>query len=143
MSSFRIQTLEHAVSQPSVEGFYNTPPTHVAGLRVIVGPSPTGDFTGHANKIAWSNGTSWFFDEPEAGWNAWVNSEDIRYIYDGVSWENLDTHDRLHSLVSPDDHKTEVEHAGKVAGWDIDGKVDAKLVKELEKQRLLKTPLLP
>lgn len=60
----------------------------------------------------------------------------------GGVWEATgDVHDRQHPLTSEEDHSPEIEHAGKVAGWDIDGKVDAKLVKELEKQRLLKTPL--
>ncbi len=93
MSNFRIQTQEHAPHQLAVEGFYNDPPAHVAGKRVIVSTSPTGDFNGHPNKIAWSNGTSWFFDEPENGWLAWVESEEDYYRFEG-SWElYLETED--------------------------------------------------
>lgn len=135
MSSFRINILEHAVAQPAVEGFYNDPPTHSAGYRVIVGESPTGDFNGHSNKIAWSNGINWFFDEPVAGWNTWVNSEDKRCLFDGTNWETWE-HIHLHEMDSNNSHATQVANAHKVLGWDEDGKPAAKPSKQIPSKQI-------
>ena len=131
----RIQILEHSPAQPLVQEITNDPPEHSAGLRVIIGTSPTGDFTGHPNKIAWSDGTNWHFDQPEKGWRCFVNNEDKDYIFTGT-WEILDIHNRLHNIDSSDDHALQAEHANKIVGFDGDGKVAAQPTSQLKTKEL-------
>ena len=47
-------------------------------------------------------------------------------LYDPALGEQ---HDRQHSITSEDDHATEIDHAGNVAGWDAEGKPAAKKLK--------------
>ncbi len=126
MSKFRIQVLEHSPAQPQVTEIVNTPPSHSDGLRVIVGTEPTGSFVGHANKIAYSKNDQWYFDEPKEGWKVWIISEDDEFIYKDGEWilrvDVEKIHDRLHSMVDEEDHKTEIEHADKLLGWGDEGK---------------------
>jgi len=86
MPSFRVSTRDFDAAQLAVIGFYNTPPAHAVGRRVIVGSSPTDAFTGHANKIAWSDGTNWWFDAPAAGWETWSDADAGHYYYTGTEW---------------------------------------------------------
>jgi len=86
MPSFRVSTRDTDSAQLAVLGFYNTPPAHLTGRRVVVGTSPTGAFNGHANKIAWSDGTNWWFDQPAAGWETWSDADAGHYYYTGSAW---------------------------------------------------------
>jgi len=44
----------------------------------------------HRYDIAhWKNG--WNFYEPQEGWRAWVNDEDVLYVFNGVSWAQVST----------------------------------------------------
>lgn len=77
-----------AVSEQS-----NTAPgTPSDGDRVLVGPSGSGDFSGHSNKIAVysSAGAAWSFESPSEGWTVYVlggslNADSI-VIYNGSAW---------------------------------------------------------
>ena len=53
-----------------------------------------------------------------------------------------DHHNRLHSLISEEDHETEIEHAEKVTGWDHEGKPTAREVTPLETEPLPIVPLI-
>jgi len=86
MPSFRVSLQDTDPAQLAVLGFYNTPPAHLAGRRVVVGTSPTGAFNGHANKIAWSDGTNWWFDQPAAGWETWSDADAGHYYFTGSAW---------------------------------------------------------
>lgn len=58
----------------------NSPPgSPTTGYRVIVGDSPTGDFTGYAGEIAQYNGSSWVFTTPQHGMIAFVRDENEPY----------------------------------------------------------------
>jgi hypothetical protein len=62
------------------------PPSPVLGQRHIVAPSPTGDWTGQAAKIAfWLDGV-WHFVTPLTGWKAWVTAEGIEVFFNGTVW---------------------------------------------------------
>ncbi len=86
MTDIRITLDKHNPAQKAVEGFFNDPPTHADGKRVIVGSSPTGDFIGHSGDVAWSYDDTWSFDTPEYGYLVWVESEGDYYRFEG-SWE--------------------------------------------------------
>lgn len=64
----------------------NTPPeSPSAGDLYIVGASPTGVWTGHANHIAYYN-TTWKFITPNEGMTIWVSDENMQYSWDGSVW---------------------------------------------------------
>lgn len=63
-----------------------TPPgSPVAGDVYIVAGSPTGDWAGHAGKLAFFD-QIWRFITPREGLTLWVNDEDALYTYDGAAW---------------------------------------------------------
>lgn len=63
-----------------------TPPSSpVDGDVYIVAASPTGDWAGQADKIAYYYGI-WRFITPLEGATLWVNDEDLLYSYNGTSW---------------------------------------------------------
>ncbi|MDB5540688.1 MAG: hypothetical protein JWQ89_2415 [Devosia sp.] len=57
-----------------------------SGARYIVGPSPTGDWSGKANHIATHDGAAWQFHAPEPGWLAFVLDENGLLAWSGVAW---------------------------------------------------------
>lgn len=62
------------------------PVSPTAGDCYVVGGSPTGDFTGHAQEIACYTDNGWLFASPFK-WLDVVSAEDqIRYVYDGSAW---------------------------------------------------------
>lgn len=60
----------------------SSPPTGVDGDRYIVGPAPTGVWTGHADEIALFMGSAWAFREAPEGTSAWVldDANTVRYL---------------------------------------------------------------
>lgn len=66
------------------------PPAHVAGNMYIVAASPTGAWVGQAGKLAYSDGSTWYFITPKNKWPAYVIDELKQYRYNGSSWV-LDT----------------------------------------------------
>lgn len=89
MAQYRIPVEETFSWQRPVIATQNTPPgTPSKGDRYIVGTSPTGDWAGHANNIAWYDGSQWKFDTPSEGWAARDKAEDKFKYYDGSAWQN-------------------------------------------------------
>jgi hypothetical protein len=67
----------------------NTPPASPnAGDTYIVGPSPTGAWSGQANKVA-AYYSGWRFKTPLAGWAAWARNENKLVYYTGSVWAPL------------------------------------------------------
>ena len=63
-----------------------TPPSSpAAGDLYIVATSPTGDWTGQAEKIAYFD-TIWKFITPNEGISLWVEDEDLTATYNGANW---------------------------------------------------------
>jgi hypothetical protein len=77
-----------------------TPPgSPTAGDRYIVGPSPTGAWTGHAKDLAIYRASAWHFFTPKLGWQAWNVATSSYYRYDGSAWnEDLVTNARLATM---------------------------------------------
>jgi len=64
----------------------NTPPgSPASGDLYIVGGSPTGVWTGQANKLAFYD-QSWKFIAPLEGMTLWINDENSIYSYDNFNW---------------------------------------------------------
>lgn len=63
----------------------NPPVSPTAGAAYIVASSPTGAWAGQAGKIAYFNST-WKFITPREGLIAWVNDEDVLYVFNGSAW---------------------------------------------------------
>lgn len=64
-----------------------TPPSSPnEGDTYIVGPSPTGDWSGHAGKITTYYDSVWRFYTPKTGWLAYINDEGIHVRYNGSAW---------------------------------------------------------
>ena len=62
------------------------PPSPAEGDRYIVGPSPSGAWTGHAGKIAaWQDG-AWMTYPAAEGWLAWIADEATLTVFDGSGW---------------------------------------------------------
>lgn len=65
----------------------NTPPgSPASGDKYIVGPSPTGLWSGKAGQIAYYDGVIWQFSAPQEGWRVAVLDEDSDYRYSGSAW---------------------------------------------------------
>jgi hypothetical protein len=59
------------------------------GERHVVGIGAGGAFAGHENSIATFEDGAWRFLPPRTGWRAWVEAEDILYVFDGEEWRDL------------------------------------------------------
>jgi len=55
------------------------PDSPATGYRVVIGASPTGDFSGHAGEVVQWNGTAWVFTTPKQGMLVYVNDESNPY----------------------------------------------------------------
>jgi hypothetical protein len=65
------------------------PAAPVEGARYLLGVAPTGDFAGHAGKVAAFDDGAWRLLTPRAGWRAFVESESRMVVFDGLAWELL------------------------------------------------------
>jgi hypothetical protein len=78
-----LRTLEAAINISAL-GYQNDPPGSPSeGDRYLVGSSPTGSWTGHAEEVAYYSG-GWQFLDPMPGWRAYVVG-DSEYVYDESS----------------------------------------------------------
>ena len=65
-----------------------TPPaTPVIGTCYIVGSSPSGAWSGHAQQLAAYTSGGWRFIAPRVGMNACVADSGSTAVFGGVSWE--------------------------------------------------------
>lgn len=81
--------LDGLVMPAVIDKDLNTPPGSPSdGARYIVGPSPTGAWSGHAGKITrWSSvANAWEFFTPQNGWRALVLDEGVEYRRLGGAW---------------------------------------------------------
>ena len=66
----------------------NTPPgSPTTGDMYLLGASPTGAWSGQANKVAVYI-TSWIFYTPQEGMIMWVEDENLQISYNGSSWDS-------------------------------------------------------
>lgn len=56
------------------------------GARYIVANGATGEWSGHALKIAAFQDGAWAFYAPREGWTAWIADEDLLVVWSGEAW---------------------------------------------------------
>jgi len=88
-----MQTLDALLPLVIQDKDLNAPPVTVGGdvgKRWIVGPAPTGAWTGHANEIALCTAaTVWAFIVAPARIEAWIIDEATTYLFGGATWTPL------------------------------------------------------
>jgi Protein of unknown function (DUF2793) len=67
-------------------GLSAPPATPADGVRYLVGPSPTGAWTGFALHLAAFQDGAWAFFEARTGWLTWVADDAKLYVFDGTAW---------------------------------------------------------
>ena len=90
MAQKRIPVLETFSWQLPIESHSVTPPALVAGDRYLVPTGATGTWSGKDDNIAWTDGSTWFFDVPVTGWCVFVVDAtpalNTYKYYDGSDW---------------------------------------------------------
>ena len=84
----------------TISGGYST------GDRYIIDSPAAGAWAGNAGGVAEWNGSTWDVSMPNEGFAAWVEDEDILYVYNGSAWVKFGstvTHGNLLGL-DQDDH---------------------------------------
>lgn len=83
-----LQTLDSLVA-PAVEELPRSapPPSPVAGACYIVGPSPTGEWTGKADHLAAFTSAGWRFIPPQDGLTCYVRSASSWALFRTGAWE--------------------------------------------------------
>lgn len=64
----------------------NPPAAPDQGETHALGASPTGDWSGHAGKLAAWIDSAWHFITPGPGWRAWDQSAGLIKVWDGSAW---------------------------------------------------------
>ncbi|SDX73534.1 Protein of unknown function [Ruegeria halocynthiae] len=62
------------------------PATPQQGETHAIGAAPTGDWAGHAGKLAAWLDNAWHFLTPDVGWRAWDQGADKLMVWDGSAW---------------------------------------------------------
>ncbi len=83
----RLDALTHlAVSS---RGLSDPPASPDEGARWVVGPSPSGAWSGHAGEIAIFQNGGWLFASPVEGMFLRISDEDLTLLHDGSAWRPL------------------------------------------------------
>lgn len=82
-----LQTLDALVQGSVIDKDLTAPPGGESnGDTYIVGPSATGDWSGHDDDIAFYNNGAYSYFTPVEGWMIYVQDEGYLYVFDGSSW---------------------------------------------------------
>ncbi len=85
-----IRALDAIVQLSALDRSLTAPPaTPAEGDRYIVASSPTGAWSGQAEKVAAYQDGAWMFYAPKEGWISWVADENIAVAFDGAAWTAL------------------------------------------------------
>lgn len=91
-----------------------TPPAASDGDRYIVGASAVGAWSGHDYEIAqWDNtNTVWLYTVPVDGFVAWVDDEDVHYLYKtATNWKIYSPGAQLSESITTENITTDVAMA--------------------------------
>lgn len=87
-----LRLLDITVQLAVLDRDLNAPPaTPAEGDRYIIGPAPTGDWTGRAGQIAAFWGGIWVYIAPGDGWQARVLDESLTLAHQGGIWSSAVT----------------------------------------------------
>ena len=88
---YRVPVLNKFSWQEPVSAIVSAPAGgEVKGTRYLVGAAPSGEFAGHANEIAWYDGSTWNFDfntRPN-GLKVYNQDDDSYWMWNGATWTN-------------------------------------------------------
>jgi len=76
--------------QDSVLDRLTSPPVGSNGNRYLIIATASGDWTGYENYIT-EYQDAWIFISPSEGMMAWVEDEDVYYVYSGSAWAEFST----------------------------------------------------
>ena len=83
-----LQRLDILVQATVLDADRNAPPEDpLEGQRHLVGPSPTGAWTGRAGTLAAQLGGAWVFLAPRPGWRVLDLSTGALLCHDGLAWQ--------------------------------------------------------
>ena len=86
-----IRALDAMVQLAVLDRDLAAPPGSPAeGARYIVGSSPTGAWSGHADEVAAYQDGAWMLYAPVEGWIAWIADEDVAVVLGRHHVERLD-----------------------------------------------------
>lgn len=82
-----VAKLRHGLGYAVENTTTNTPPSSPAvGVAYVVGPSPTGAWSGHALKVAEWDGAAWIIMAAEIGWRVYDKSISGDVTYSASGW---------------------------------------------------------
>jgi hypothetical protein len=100
-----LRALDAVVQLMVLDKDLSAPPgSPVEGDRYIVGPSPTGAWSGQAGSIAAWQDAAWAFYAAHEGWRAWVADEAALYVWSGSAWGPLPVGPQLGGDLDADGH---------------------------------------
>jgi hypothetical protein len=78
----QLTAIDHTISTP--------PGSPSTGDTYIIGPSPTGAWSGFANAVT-GYYAGWSIKPPQTGWTAWTKNDNRLLYYNGSAWSLLTT----------------------------------------------------
>ena len=82
-----LRALDAIVQLSVINKTHSTAPSSPQeGNRYIVGPSASGEWSGHETHIAAYQDGTWMFYIPQIGWLSWVDDEASIFAFDGSEW---------------------------------------------------------
>lgn len=89
-NSLLFTKLKHGLGLAVENQTTNTPPASPSnGVAYIIGPSPTGVWTGHALKVALFDAGAWLIVAPQIGWKVYDKAIAADAVYDATGWVSL------------------------------------------------------
>jgi hypothetical protein len=90
LASVHFTMLRHGLGQSIENQTTNTPPGSPSdGVAYIIGPSPTGAWSGHALKYAEWRNAAWEIVTPQIGWEVYDKALNVKVSYTAGGWVSL------------------------------------------------------
>ena len=78
-----------SITQMSAISVEASPPTTVEGDIYLVSSSPSGDWSGQGNTVAYYYNSTWYFITPTEGMQVYIQDKDWYLAYNGSNWVPL------------------------------------------------------
>jgi hypothetical protein len=89
-SQIRFVHLKHGLGLSVENQTTNTPPVSPSdGVAYIIGPSPTGAWSGHAGKVAYYVNSAWEITAASIGWSVYDKAVKAQVVYSAAGWVTL------------------------------------------------------
>lgn len=84
-----LMLLDQLVQSVVQTAILQAPPVAADGSAYIPAPGATGEWAGHAGRIAWQQDGVWRFVSPKVGWRVYVVDTATYMVWDGSRWAGL------------------------------------------------------